>query len=167
MTSLYNRRYFDEIFDNFLKIQQRTKQIAVFIILDIDYFKQYNDTYGHLAGDEAIKMVAKHLKNSLKRAGDMVFRLGGEEFGILYTEQSRSQALSFAESIRKKIEDEKIEHNQSYISEYLSVSIGVIIIEPEVANNITDIYRYADKALYRAKEDGRNRVVIYGAKVFG
>lgn len=167
MTSLYNRRYFDEIFDNFLKIQQRTKQTAVFIILDIDYFKQYNDTYGHLEGDEAIKMVAKYLKHSLKRAGDMAFRLGGEEFGILCIEQSRSQALSFADSIRKEIEDEKIEHSQSYTSKYLTVSMGVIIIEPEIANNITDIYRYADNALYKAKEDGRNRVVIYDVKEFG
>ena len=102
MTSLYNRRYFDEVFDIFLKNQQRTKQTAVFIIIDIDYFKQYNDTYGHQAGDVAIKTVAKHLKNSLKRAGDMAFRLGGEEFGILCTEESKSQVLSFADSIIKK-----------------------------------------------------------------
>lgn len=166
MTSLYNRRYFDETFEVFLKIQQRAKQTPVFIILDIDYFKQYNDTYGHQAGDIAIKTVAKHLKNSLRRAGDMAFRLGGEEFGILCTEQSKSQALSFADEIRKKVEDEKIEHKKSGVSTYLTISMGVIIIESKIVNNVTDIYRYADDALYRAKDEGRNRVVVYDAEAF-
>lgn len=166
MTSLYNRRYFDETFEVFLKIQQRTKQTPVFIILDIDYFKQYNDTYGHHAGDIAIKTVAKHLKNSLRRAGDMAFRLGGEEFGILCTEQNKSQALSFADEIRKRVEDEKIEHEKSGVSTYLTISMGVIIIEPEIVNNVTDIYRYADEALYRAKDEGRNRVVLYDSETF-
>lgn len=166
MTSLYNRRYFDETFELFLKIQQRIKQTPVFIILDIDYFKQYNDTYGHQAGDIAIKTVAKQLKNSLRRAGDMAFRLGGEEFGILCTEQSKPQALSFADEIRKRVEDEKVEHKKSGVSKYLTISIGVIIIEPKFVNNVTDIYRYADEALYRAKNEGRNRVVLYDSETF-
>ncbi len=165
MTSLYNRRYFDEVFDVFLKTHQRTKQTSVFIILDIDYFKQYNDTYGHQAGDMAIKMVAKHLKESLKRAGDMVFRLGGEEFGILCRVQSKSQALIFADEIRKRVENEKIEHKKSSVSKYLTISMG-IIIEPKNINNITDIYRCADEALYRAKNEGRNRVVVYESETF-
>jgi diguanylate cyclase (GGDEF)-like protein len=159
MTLLYNRRYFDEVFDLFLKMQQRTKQTAILIILDIDYFKQYNDAYGHQAGDLAIKMVAKHLKESLKRASDMAFRLGGEEFGILCTQESKSQALSFANEIRKRVEDEKFEHKQSSVSQYLTISMGVI--EPKILNNIEEIYRYADEALYRAKEEGRNRVVMH------
>lgn len=166
MTFLYNRRFFDETFELFLKIQQRTKQTPVFIILDIDYFKQYNDIYGHQAGDIAIKTVAKHLKNSLRRAGDMAFRLGGEEFGILCTEQSKSQALSFADEIRKRVEDEKVEHKKSAVSKYLTISMGVIIIEPKFVNNVTDIYRYADEALYRAKDEGRNRVVLYDSETF-
>ncbi|WP_345993276.1 GGDEF domain-containing protein [Sulfurimonas sp. HSL-1716] len=161
LTSLYNRRHFDDIFNNFLKIQLRAKQTPVFIILDIDYFKQYNDTYGHQAGDMAIKTVARHLKRSLKRAGDMAFRLGGEEFGILYTEENRSKAFSFADTIRKKIESEKIEHSKNNASRYLTVSMGIIIIEEEFADNIRNIYRCADEALYKAKADGRNRAVIY------
>lgn len=164
MTSLYNRRYFDEVFNNYVKIQQRTKQTLVFIILDIDFFKQYNDTYGHQAGDLVIKTVAKNLKNSLKRASDMAFRLGGEEFGILCAEPDDSQALSFANNIRKKIENEKIEHKMSRTSEYVTISMGLIVIRPEYINNTSDInniYKCADEALYKAKENGRNMVIVY------
>ena len=162
MTSLYNRRYFDETFDISLKIQQRTKQTLVFIIMDIDFFKKYNDTYGHQAGDAAIKIVAKNLKNSLNRANDMAFRLGGEEFGVLCTGLDAFQAFDFANSIRKKIENEKVEHKKNNASKYLTVSMGLIVVGP---SNINDIYKCADKALYKAKENGRNQVVIYNENI--
>jgi len=161
MTSLYNRRHFDEVFENTLKVQQRTKQTLIFIILDIDFFKQYNDTYGHQAGDLAIKMVAKNLKNSLKRAGDMAFRLGGEEFGILCIGMSGSEALSFANSIRENIQSEKFEHSKNSVNRYLTISMGLIVIEPDFINNVNNIYKCADEALYKAKENGRNQVVVY------
>ncbi len=164
MTSLYNRRHFDKVFENNLKIQKRTNQTLIFIILDIDFFKQYNDTYGHQAGDFVIKTVAKNLRMSLKRAGDMVFRLGGEEFGILSIGMNESEALSFADTIRKNIENEKIEHKKSSVSNYITISMGVVVIEPNTTNTTTDIYRYADEALYKAKEKGRNQVVIYNKK---
>ncbi len=161
MTSLYNRRYFDLIFDNLLKAQKRTKQTLVFIILDIDFFKQYNDTYGHQAGDEALKSVAKCLNSSLKRDGDLVFRLGGEEFGILCMGLDDSQAFEFANNIRKRVEEEKIEHKNSSVCQHVTISIGLVVIEPELIYNVNDIYRYADQALYKAKENGRNQVALH------
>ncbi len=164
MTTLYNRRHFDEVFDASLKIQQRTNQTLVFIIFDIDFFKQYNDTYGHQAGDEAIKTIAKGVKESLRRAADMAFRLGGEEFGILCIGMSQTEALYFANAIRENIENKKIEHKNSCVSKYLTISMGVIIIEPRTINSTSEIYRCANQALYKAKEGGRNRVVLYDAK---
>ncbi|WP_170175818.1 GGDEF domain-containing protein [Sulfurimonas crateris] len=166
MSSLYNRRHFDKVFEDNLKIQSRTKQPLVFIILDIDFFKQYNDTYGHQAGDIVIKIVAKNLRASLKRAGDMAFRLGGEEFGILCIGMSHSEALSFANSIKERIENEKVKHEKNQVSDYLTISMGVIVIEPDTLHNVNEIYRCADKALYMAKENGRNQVVIYNDKNF-
>lgn len=166
MTSLYNRRHFDRMFDKYVKTQQRTKQVLAFIILDIDFFKEYNDTYGHDAGDKAIKLVAEILKTSLKRANDMAFRLGGEEFGILFTEPSKERALYFAQNIRKRVEDEKIEHKKNSASKYLTISMGLYVIEPGYTNSTKEIYRFADKALYKAKEKGRNNIVCYDEAEF-
>lgn len=166
MTGLHNRRHFDETFENNLKIQQRTKQTLIFIMSDIDFFKLYNDTYGHQAGDIAIKTVADKLKSALRRAGDMAFRLGGEEFGILCTGMSEEEAIDFANAIRKEIENKKIEHKKNYISKYLTVSMGLIVVKPNIINSTNEIYRCADKALYKAKEGGRNRVVVYNSKTF-
>lgn len=166
MTSLYNRRYFDEIFDNYLRSNQRVKQVPVFIIMDIDYFKEYNDTYGHQAGDVAIKTVANVMKTFLKRATDMAFRLGGEEFGILCSGISAIEALHLAHAIRESIENKKIEHKNSKVNKYLTISIGIIVIEKGTINSTKEIYRCADKAMYKAKENGRNQAVVYDAKMF-
>lgn len=166
MTSLYNRRYFDEMFDNYLKSNQRSKQVPVFIIMDIDHFKEYNDTYGHQAGDVAIKIVAKILKTFAKRATDMAFRLGGEEFGILCSGISKIDALHLAQSIIESIENEKIEHKKSKTNEYLTVSMGIVVIEQDKIKSTKEVYRCADKALYRAKESGRNQAVLYDEKIF-
>ncbi|MDD5372715.1 MAG: GGDEF domain-containing protein [Sulfurimonas sp.] len=161
MTTLHNRRYFDLVFDNLLKAQKRARQTLAFIIVDIDHFKQYNDTYGHQAGDETLKAVANCLKNSLRREGDFAFRLGGEEFGVLCTGLDDSQAFDFADAIRKKVEEEKIEHKKSTAGKYVTISMGLIVIKPGLVNSVNDVYRYADEALYKAKEKGRNRVVVY------
>lgn len=161
LTSLYNRRYFDLIFANLLKSQKRTAQTLVFIMMDIDCFKQYNDTYGHQAGDEALRAVAKCLKSLLKRDGDLAFRLGGEEFGVLCSGLNHAQAFDFANSIRKCVEDEKIEHKNNLASQHVTISMGLVVVEPEFVNSVNDIYRYADEALYKAKENGRNQVNVY------
>ena len=161
MTTLHNRRYFDLVFDNLLKSQKRARQTLAFIIVDIDHFKQYNDTYGHQAGDNALKTVANCLKNSLRRDGDFAFRLGGEEFGVLCTGLDDSQAFDFADGIRKKVEEEKVEHKKSTVSRYVTISMGLIVVKPGLVNSVNDVYRYADEALYKAKKNGRNQVVVY------
>lgn len=166
MTTLYNRRYFDETFENYLRSNQRNKQVPVFIIMDIDHFKEYNDTYGHQAGDVAIKRVANIMKTSLKRATDMAFRLGGEEFGILCSGLNAIEALHLAHAIREGVESEKIEHKNSKVNEYLTISIGIIVIEEGRINSIKEIYKCADKALYKAKKNGRNQAVLYDEKMF-
>ncbi|MDO9266720.1 MAG: GGDEF domain-containing protein [Sulfurimonas sp.] len=166
MTGLYNRRYFDKVFEDSLRVQQRTNQLLVFIMLDIDFFKQYNDTYGHQAGDEAIKCVSKQLKLSLKRAGDMAFRLGGEEFGILCVGINEAEVLTFANGIKTNIENEQIKHKHSKVSGYLTISMGVIIVKAGYIESASHMYKCADKALYAAKENGRNRVSLYDAEAF-
>lgn len=166
MTGLYNRRYFDKVFEDSLRVQQRTNQLLVFIMLDIDFFKQYNDAYGHQAGDEAIKSVARHLKLSLKRASDKAFRLGGEEFGVLCVGMNEAEVVTFANNIRTNIENEQIEHNHSKVSRYLTISMGVIIVKTGLIMSVSHMYKCADRALYEAKENGRNRVTLYDAEAF-
>ena len=166
MTGLYNRRHFDEVFENNLKIQQRTKQTMVFIILDIDFFKEYNDTYGHQEGDVAIETVSNKLKSHLRRAGDMAFRLGGEEFGLLCIGMSESEAVSYANTIREAVENEKLEHKKNKASKYLTVSMGVCVIKSDVMHSTREVYKCADKALYKAKDEGRNKVVFFDTQFF-
>ncbi len=132
------------------------------MIIDVDYFKPYNDHYGHMHGDTALKAIGSVLKNSLKRAGDFVFRIGGEEFGAIITFEEDRVAENMAERIRREVEDLKIEHNYSPASPYITVSIGMKLLQcgsgklPEMAH----IYKMADEALYQAKELGRNQVKI-------
>ena len=130
------------------------------MMLDIDYFKKYNDKYGHQAGDEALKKVAIALKNVTKRAGDYTFRLGGEEFGILFISKSTDHAKEFAKNILDSIESLKIEHKDSLTSKHITVSIGLVSKQANTLKDENELYKYADEALYEAKEKGRNQVVV-------
>jgi diguanylate cyclase (GGDEF)-like protein len=161
MTHLYNRRYFDLIIEQQLKLLHRHKESFAFMLLDIDFFKQYNDTYGHQAGDEALKKVAECLESSLHRESDMAFRLGGEEFGVVAVDMDEHQALELAQKMRGLITSAQIPHKSSSVSPYLSVSIGVIVVSHTMAWDVNKVYRSADKALYDAKNKGRNRVSLY------
>ena len=131
------------------------------MIIDVDYFKPYNDNYGHQKGDNVLQAIAKSIKEQLRRAGDFAFRIGGEEFGVIVSADDSKGILKLAEKLRKAIEDLKLEHNYSETSPYMTVSIGVKMSD----NNGTQpadmdlIYRLADEALYQAKESGRNRIV--------
>ena len=160
MTSLYNRRHFDKEFEKQLKIQKRAKENLIFIILDVDFFKQYNDTYGHHAGDKALISIANTLKTSLNRASDMAFRIGGEEFGILCSNMDEPKALKFANQIKQYVEDIKIIHEKNSTSQYITISLGLIIVEPSCDCSVDDLYKAADTALYDAKDNGRNRVSV-------
>ncbi|MDY0117860.1 MAG: diguanylate cyclase, partial [Sulfurimonadaceae bacterium] len=159
LTDIYNRRHFNNLFTQIITQSKRKNELLSFIIIDVDYFKLYNDTYGHQKGDEALKKVALALKNSLKRADDYCFRLGGEEFGVVFKPKDKKEALDMAESIRKKLSSLKIPHETSLVDKYLSISMGMITKYAKEIKNDDEIYKAADDLLYQAKEEGRNRVV--------
>lgn len=162
LTGLYNRRYFNEILTREVSRATREKTYLSFLILDIDFFKKYNDTYGHDAGDKALISVAHAINKSLKRGSDYVFRLGGEEFGILFSQNNEIESLELANKIRKNIEKLNILHSNSKVANHITASIGLLCV-----NFIDEIvgehgfYTMADDALYQAKRDNRNKVVSY------
>ncbi|MBK1621472.1 hypothetical protein CKO42_24285 [Lamprobacter modestohalophilus] len=160
LTHLYNRRHFDAIFSATIRIAKRHNKLLCFLMMDVDYFKQYNDYYGHQAGDKALIKVAHCLKKNAQRADDYCFRLGGEEFGVLYKAENKDHALSFANMLRKSIENMHIEHEKSEISSFITVSIGLACKETNTISNESDYYKEADDLLYQAKKSGRNRVKI-------
>lgn len=159
LTNLYNQRYFNNFSQKFINSAKRENHFISFLIIDVDYFKQYNDTYGHLMGDNVLKKVATALKDSSSRSDDYCFRLGGEEFGILFKSKNQEKAFQFAKMILKNIENLKIEHKSSTVSEYITVSMGLFSDYSKNIIDIDDIYKKADKMLYIAKETGRNRVI--------
>jgi len=159
MTQLYNRRYFNSTIKKEILRAKRENNFLGFAIIDIDFFKQYNDTYGHNKGDKALISVAKIINMCTNRASDFAFRLGGEEFGILVTNIDEIKFKNLLEKIRTNIEDLNIEHSSSKASDKITASFGGVVFNPE---NIIDkkAYKAADKLLYQAKESGRNRVIV-------
>ena len=127
--------------------------------MDIDYFKQYNDTYGHQAGDLALKKVSLMLKKKTSRASDFAFRLGGEEFGII-TILDKEKSIEFANSIKNEIENLQIEHKASKVSKYLTISIGIVSKKGDAITNSDILFKEADDCLYEAKKLGRNSIFI-------
>lgn len=162
LTAMYNRRYFNLVYEKEFKRALRSEKPFIFMMLDIDFFKQYNDTYGHLQGDVALQAVAKVLKTTLQRPGDYPFRLGGEEFGVIITDTDCLNGRQMGEMIRANIEALKIEHRGSKIAETLTVSIGAICVVPTVHMGDDALMHAADTNLYAAKERGRNQVVFSG-----
>ena len=160
LTGLANRRAFDEFLDEELRHAQRAGHLTSLLMIDVDFFKNYNDTYGHLKGDSCLKLVAKVLESVARRPGDKVARFGGEEFVIVLSMTDKQHAVSIAERIRMDIEALKILHEKSKVSNYVTVSIGVVTLIPQEEMHPCDIIKYADEALYRAKNQGRNRVVV-------
>lgn len=160
LTKLHNRRFFNEVYEREVKRSLRANSNLTFMMLDIDYFKQYNDTYGHLEGDKALKKVAEVLKSVLKRPTDFVFRLGGEEFGVLLTQTDEQNSAKLADIICNTIKAEKIEHKNSKACEYLTLSIGIVCCKMDSLKDEDLILSKADQMLYKAKESGRNTYVI-------
>lgn len=160
LTKIYNRRHFNTTFDIELKRNKRDSKNIIFMILDIDYFKQYNDTYGHDAGDKALHEVAQALKYTLKRSHDFVFRLGGEEFGIITSGVDIGGIEVLAKNLRESIEHLEIEHKENKVNDFLTISIGVKVVESTSTLSQKEIYQLADKALYKAKNQGRNTAII-------
>lgn len=160
LTSMHNRRYFNLVYSRELKRARRTHSYITFMMLDIDFFKQYNDTYGHIEGDNALKSVAKVLKTTLQRPSDFVFRLGGEEFGVLLTQTDESNSAKLAREICDAVRGNEIKHSASKVNEFLTISIGVVCCIADDALNEDILISRADEMLYEAKDTGRDRYII-------
>lgn len=156
LTGVANRRQFDNTLLLECNRALRTKQPLALILLDIDFFKLYNDNYGHLAGDQVLKKVAAALAKTTKRSGDMVARYGGEEFAVILPNTDKNGALRVAERLRIAVLELKIDHKYSLVSEFLTISLGVSSMIPDNQFCPEDLISQADKAMYEAKACGRN-----------
>lgn len=161
LTNLYNRRYFQDVFEKKLNLLSRYNHQFSFALIDIDFFKDYNDCYGHHEGDIALQVISRLLKDTLSRTEDYVFRVGGEEFAVLFEVESSKDALFIMEDLRKKVEDLKIMSCNTSVCNYVTISIGLGNIKSIKLNTTADfIYDKVDKLLYESKANGRNQITI-------
>lgn len=158
LTGINNRRRFDKILDIEWNRAIRERKELSLIMIDVDNFKDYNDNYGHISGDECLKKVASTIYYTVKRSSDLVARYGGEEFITLLPNTSNKGAIEVAEKIRKNIELLNIKHEHSKISDKLTVSLGVNTVIPNLNKCKVDFIDQADRALYRAKAKKKNVV---------
>lgn len=156
LTGLYNRRKFNDQYETEWNSALRDSRVISLIMIDIDCFKPYNDKYGHLAGDEALKTVAQTIQKNVTRPRDCVARYGGEEFVCILPETSMDSAIHVSEMIRKSVEDLNYAHEFSSVANVITVSIGLISAIPGKFQSKEELIDLADKALYRAKSVGRN-----------
>ena len=159
LTGVANRRFFQQYLGREWLRAKRNGSSLSFLMCDIDFFKLYNDTYGHQAGDNCLSQVAEALASGLKRPGDFIARYGGEEFAIILPETSLHGAESLAEKMLKHVEELRIEHLSSSAGKYVTVSIGVT--NNETLSSSNEIIAHADKALYLAKKEGKNKVICF------
>jgi len=164
LTQLANRRHFDECFHLEWKKMLREQKPLSLLLCDVDFFKTYNDYYGHQAGDDCLRRVAKAIKGSIKRPGDLAARYGGEEFAIILPNTNSQGALNVAESIRTAIVAQKLEHKRSEIRDHITISIGVSGIIPNQSLFPETLIEQSDKALYQAKKNGRNQCYVLNVK---
>ena len=160
LTGIANRRHFDQFLEQLWLQSVRNREPVGIIICDIDFFKAYNDTYGHLQGDECLKQVAATLKNSLKRQGDFVARYGGEEFVVVLPDSDVEGAIKVAETLRNNVESLGIPHRLSSITPKVTISLGVAIGHANSSDTPKTLIEAADAALYQAKQNGRNRFIV-------
>lgn len=158
LTGVFNRRRFDQVLEAQWRRSLTSSRPLSLIILDVDCFKSYNDTYGHLAGDQVLKQIAATLNAFADGQENLTARYGGEEFVVLLTDGGRENAVDLANSVRIAIEKLEIENKNSTVGPYLTVSMGVCCMIPSRQANAVDLILGADAALYRAKTTGRNRV---------
>ena len=157
LTGLKNRSFLDEYLTKEFKKSIRFESMLALILIDIDYFKNINDEHGHLVGDECLRQLAQQLQLMVKRETDVVARYGGEEFAIILPGMSHEETLTMAHKIRETIEGFTVSYDGVSVS--MTVSIGVSCILPEFGQSVEEIIAHADKALYVAKESGRNQVM--------
>jgi len=160
LTGIINRGRFNEIFADEWQRLKREKQPLSLIMIDIDFFKAYNDHLGHLAGDTCLKKVAEILRSTLHRPSDIVARYGGEEFVVLLPNTVLSGASKVAEELRSHVASASLSHPVSTVAEYITISLGVAASMPSDLFSTDKLIKAADDALYQAKQEGRNRIVV-------
>ncbi|MGY6529488.1 MAG: diguanylate cyclase [Cyanobacterium sp.] len=158
LTKIYNRQSFDFRLSNEWSRCDRTQKPLSLILCDIDYFKPYNDFYGHQAGDECLKKVASIMDSIVKRSSDFLARYGGEEFAIILPNTPSPGAVIIANTIKEEVESAYLPHQKSEISQHITLSLGISTVIPSNRYSPEDLLNNADKALYQAKKNGRNRV---------
>jgi diguanylate cyclase (GGDEF)-like protein len=157
LTQVANRRRFDEYLQQQWQQMQRERLSLSLILCDIDFFKLYNDTYGHQVGDDCLRQVAKVIQKSAKRSVDLAARYGGEEFAVILPNTNLRGAIQVSKEIQTKVKSLLIPHSSSKVSAQVTVSLGVSSMVPTPSNIAAMLITTADKALYQAKAEGRNR----------
>lgn len=160
LTGVTNRRYFDEHMTNEWKRARRDRTMVAVAMIDVDFFKSFNDALGHQAGDTCLQTVAKTIDRHLRHPADFVSRYGGEEFAVVLPNTDEIAARTVAERLRARVEDLGIRHPASAASPVVTISVGVATALPELEPAPDALIEKADQALYRAKNEGRNRVVL-------
>ena len=160
LTRLYNRRYFNEVVEKEVFRAMRYKTDLVLCMIDLDYFKKINDTYGHIAGDMTLSEIAGMLKKCVRQS-DLCCRYGGEEFTVIMTNTDIKGAVKVSERFRKMVAHRLFQYNSSKF--HCTVSVGIAAFNPELKQSSTELLEAADYALYKAKAQGRNRVVTIDA----
>ena len=158
VTKVQNRRALDEFLAGNWALYKKTKMPISFMMIDLDFFKLYNDNYGHLKGDKVLEMVAMGIKNSCRNV-DFVARYGGEEFIVIMLNTDKNDSINLAERIRKNIYDINITHEYSKISDRITLSMGITTAYIGTNKNYDEYIQKADKALYEAKAKGKNTYV--------
>jgi diguanylate cyclase (GGDEF)-like protein/PAS domain S-box-containing protein len=159
LTGVANRRMFDSVLDTEWGSAQRSGQPLSLVLLDIDYFKQFNDTYGHIRGDDCLRIVGKALAFALHRPRDFIARFGGEEFVLVLPETDSEAAQQIAERCRDALREQRIAHEKSGVSDLLTISLGVGTAVPAAMDRPLDFVAAVDRLLYQAKQAGRDRLV--------
>lgn len=159
LTSLSNRRKFDDTFKKQWFQCEKVSYPLTLVIGDIDFFKQYNDTYGHMQGDECLKEIAQLWGSAFKRSSDLPARIGGEEFAVIVPNSLVSDVLPNLKKFLQTLHERELVHQNSPISSYVTMSIGVASIIPNTTSSMEELFRIADECLYSAKRNGRNQIV--------
>jgi diguanylate cyclase (GGDEF)-like protein len=158
LTEIANRRLFDHTLEHEWRRATRTDSFISAVLLDIDFFKLFNDQYGHLAGDNCLKKVARSLDANLQRAGDLLARYGGEEFVVLLPNTDGKGARHIAEVLRSSVQELEIPHSESTVAEVVTVSLGGCTMQARPGKPMWDLINLADQALYQSKNSGRNQI---------
>lgn len=161
LTNIANRRKFDCTLMSEFERHKRFRSTIALLLIDVDYFKLYNDFYGHQAGDECLKKIGALLEKYSKRAGELAARYGGEEFVLIYSNCKKEDVLNISNNLIQDVKALNIEHKKSEITDHVTFSIGIALYVPEIGDDPSVIIKMADEALYKSKNKGRNRATLY------